>query len=128
MVPEKKYMIILSELCIPANLKGYRYLIYALSLCIDDISMIDNINKKLYPQIANKFSTTKSAVERCIRHAIEISLQRTRPKVIESYFGKHSSRVTSAEFIATLAFTMLASEQISVNLNKHEPERKPMYD
>ena len=121
MIPEKKHMELLSELCIPANLKGYRYLIYALSLCVEDISRIDNINKKLYPEIAKAYCTTKSGVDRCIRHAVETSFQRTRIKVIEKYFGKHSNRVTSAEFIATLVFTLLASEQKSVRVCQHKP-------
>ena len=115
MIPEKKCMELLTELCVPANLKGYRYLLYAISLSVEDISMIDNTNRRLYPEIAKIHCTTTSAVERCIRHAIEVSFQRARRNVLEKYFGKRSDRVTCSEFIATLVFVMLASEKIPIS-------------
>ncbi len=39
-------------------------------------SMIGGITKELYPEIASKFDTTVSRVERAIRHAIEVSWNR----------------------------------------------------
>ena len=66
----------IKELGIPANLLGYHYARYAVLLLINDESFMNNICAKLYPEIANRFKTTSSRVERTIRHAIEIGWDR----------------------------------------------------
>ena len=70
-------------------------------------SMLGAITKEMYPQIAVKFNTTSSRVERAIRHAIEISWTRGDYDLMEEVFG-HSvdydrAKPTNSEFIATIA-------------------------
>ena len=70
-------------------------------------SMIGAITKELYPEIADKYDTTTSRVERAIRHAIEVSWSRGDYDLMESLFG-HSvdydrAKPTNSEFIATVA-------------------------
>lgn len=64
---------IIHEVGVPAHIKGYQYLREAIMMVVNDIDVINQITKSLYPQIALKFSTTPSRVERAIRHAIEVA-------------------------------------------------------
>lgn len=64
---------VIHEVGVPAHIKGYQYLREAIMMVVNDIDVINQITKSLYPKIAFKFSTTPSRVERAIRHAIEVA-------------------------------------------------------
>ena len=64
---------VIHEVGVPAHIKGYQYLREAIMMVVNDIDVINQITKSLYPQIAFKFNTTPSRVERAIRHAIEVA-------------------------------------------------------
>ena len=91
----------------PAHIKGYQYLREAIMMVIKDIDVINQITKSLYPQIASKFNTTPSRVERAIRHAIEVAWGRGDQKTVEKIFGYTISaakgKPTNSEFIAMIA-------------------------
>ena len=59
------------------------------------------------PEIAYKFNTTPSRVERAIRHAIEVAWGRGDQKTVENIFGYTISaakgKPTNSEFIAMIA-------------------------
>ena len=59
---------ILHELGIPSHIKGYQYIREGIMLLYEKPDLIGGITKELYPDIANKFDTTVSRVERAIRH------------------------------------------------------------
>ena len=63
---------VIHEIGVPAHIKGYQYLREAIMLAIDDMDVINSVTKVLYPEVARKFNTTPSRVERAIRHAIEV--------------------------------------------------------
>ena len=98
---------VIHELGVPAHIKGYQYLREAIIMVINDIDVINQITKQLYPQIAKKFKTTPSRVERAIRHAIEVAWSRGEPAVVERIFGYTISaakgKPTNSEFIAMIA-------------------------
>lgn len=48
----------IKALGVSANVKGYRYLRYAIELVMNDISCIDAVTTILYPRVAKKFNTT----------------------------------------------------------------------
>lgn len=98
---------VLHELGMPSHIKGYQYIREGITLLYDKPEMINGITKELYPNIAKKFSTTVSRVERAIRHAIEVSWNRGDWDLMEEVFG-HSvdidkAKPTNSEFIATVA-------------------------
>lgn len=64
---------IIHEVGVPAHIKGYQYLREAIMMVVNDIDIINQITKQLYPDIAKKYHTTPSRVERAIRHAIEVA-------------------------------------------------------
>ncbi|MCI9063060.1 MAG: sporulation transcription factor Spo0A [Clostridia bacterium] len=95
------------EVGVPAHIKGYQYLREAIMMVVNDIDVINQITKSLYPQIAQRFNTTPSRVERAIRHAIEVAWGRGEPTVMENIFGYTVSaakgKPTNSEFIAMIA-------------------------
>ena len=98
---------VIHEVGVPAHIKGYQYLREAIIMVVNDIDVINQITKSLYPQIANKFNTTPSRVERAIRHAIEVAWGRGQQEAVESIFGYTISaskgKPTNSEFIAMIA-------------------------
>ena len=98
---------IIHEVGVPAHIKGYQYLREAIMLVVNDIDIINQITKQLYPEIAEKFSTTPSRVERAIRHAIEVAWGRGKTDAVENIFGYTVSaakgKPTNSEFIAMIA-------------------------
>lgn len=98
---------VIHEVGVPAHIKGYQYLREAIIMVVNDIDVINQITKSLYPQIAYKFSTTPSRVERAIRHAIEVAWGRGDQKTVENIFGYTISaakgKPTNSEFIAMIA-------------------------
>jgi len=97
----------LHELGMPSHIKGYQYIREGISLIYNNPNIIGGITKELYPEIASKFDTTVSRVERAIRHAIEVSWNRGSWDYMEEIFG-HSvdidkAKPTNSEFIVTVA-------------------------
>lgn len=97
----------LHELGVPSHIKGYEYIREGISLVYEDPKLIGGITKELYPEIAKRYATTVSRVERAIRHAIEVSWNRGNWDLMEAIFG-HSvdidkAKPTNSEFIVTIA-------------------------
>lgn len=98
---------ILHELGIPSHIKGYQYIRQGISIIFERPETIGGITKELYPELASRFETTVSRVERAIRHAIEVSWNRGNWNLMEEIFG-HSvdidkAKPTNSEFIVTIA-------------------------
>ena len=108
---EEKITNIFITVGIPAHIKGYQFLREAIKMAIDNPDIINSITKKLYPQIAEKFETSSSKVERAIRHAIEVAWNRGKIENINSLFGvkvySNNEKPTNGEFIALVADKML---------------------
>jgi len=77
---------IIREIGIPAHVKGYEYIREAVTMIYNDATILGSITKVLYPNIADKFHTLPSRVERAIRHAIEISWKRGNIETINQLF------------------------------------------
>ncbi len=98
---------IIHEIGVPAHIKGYQYLREAIILTIQDMDVINAVTKVLYPEVAKRYNTTPSRVERAIRHAIEVAWDRGDIEVLQKYFGYTVSNIkgkpTNSEFIAMIA-------------------------
>jgi len=98
---------LLHSLGVPSHIKGYQYIRESIYMMYTSKEMLGGITKEIYPEIAIRFDTTASRVERAIRHAIEVSWSRGDYDLMEEIFG-HSvdydrAKPTNSEFIATLA-------------------------
>lgn len=95
---------------IPPHIKGYAFLREGIKMVVKQPEIINNITKRLYPMIGDKFDTTPSKVERAIRHAIEVSWAKGRIDTINNLFGVSvfmGEKPTNGEFIALIADKML---------------------
>ena len=98
---------ILHEMGIPAHIKGYHYIRYAVELVVEDIDILGAVTKKLYPMVAEEFNSTSSRVERSIRHAIEVVWERGNQEALEKYFANNmqeeNNKPTNSQLIARIA-------------------------
>ena len=98
---------IIHDVGVPAHIKGYQYLRDGIIMVVENIEVINQITKQLYPDLAKKYKTTPSRVERAIRHAIEVAWGRGQLEVVESIFGytvnANKGKPTNSEFIAMIA-------------------------
>lgn len=98
---------VIHDVGIPAHIKGYRYLRYAILLAVQDMDILNSITKQLYPEIAKEYQTTSDRVERAIRHAILVAWERGMPEQMQEYFGyamkQGAGKPTNSEFIAMIA-------------------------
>lgn len=108
---EEKISRIFINVGIPPHIKGYSFLREGVMMAIKEPEIINNITKKLYPSIGEKYKTTASKVERAIRHAIEVAWNRGRIESINSILGVRAyigqEKPTNGEFIALIADKML---------------------
>ena len=104
---ETKVTAVIHELGVPAHIKGYQYIRTAILMVIENMDMLNYITKRLYPEIAKKYSTTSSRVERAIRHSIEVAWTRGRAETMNEIFGytvhTGKGKPTNSEFIAMVA-------------------------
>ena len=107
--PDLEAMVtdILHEIGVPAHIKGYQYLREAIIIAVQDMEVINAVTKVLYPEVAKRFHTTPSRVERAIRHAIEVAWDRGDLETLQGYFGytvnSAKGKPTNSEFIAMIA-------------------------
>ena len=104
---ENEITEILHEVGIPAHIKGYMFLRTAIMITYENIDILGQVTKVLYPDIARTYNTTSSRVERAIRHAIEVAWNRGNTDAINDIFGytvsASKSKPTNSEFIAMIA-------------------------
>jgi len=97
---------LLHNLGIPSHIRGYKYIRDGIMIIYNNES-VSLITKEIYPQIASKYATTPSRVERAIRHAIEVSWIRGDLALMEDLFGFSVScdkaKPTNSEFLSTIA-------------------------
>ena len=106
---------IIHEIGVPAHIKGYQYLREAIIIAVDDMDVINAVTKVLYPEVAKRFATTPSRVERAIRHAIEVAWDRGDLETLQKYFGYTVSNAkgkpTNSEFIAMIADRLVLEQK-----------------
>jgi len=98
---------VMHDIGIPAHVKGHQYLRDAIISVIKNSDEIIGVTKRLYPDIAKKYNTTSTRVERSIRHAIEMAWDRGKTSTLQNVFGYTinlgKGKPTNSEFIALVA-------------------------
>ncbi len=104
----------LLDMGIPTHIKGFPYAREAIILTLSAEENNTGITKFIYPQVAKKYSTTASRVERAIRHAIDVAWVRgdidTHYKLFRNSVSGERGKPTNSEFIATLAEKLALQE------------------
>jgi two-component system response regulator (stage 0 sporulation protein A) len=112
---EARVTAIIHEVGVPAHIKGYQYLREAILIAVYDMDVINAVTKVLYPEVAKRFGTTASRVERAIRHAIEVAWDRGDLETLQKYFGYTVSNAkgkpTNSEFIAMISDRLVLEQR-----------------
>lgn len=104
---------ILSEIGIPASVKGFDYIVDAMEV-FEEHGYKVSVTKFLYPEIAKRNNSVSSRVERAIRHALEIA---------------NSTRGDYENYEKYIGFTNTTNSAALISLYKHikadckEPEK-----
>lgn len=106
---------LLLDIGISPSLVGFQYLTYAEQLALTDEEYLRHVTKLLYIDIAKKFHTKPSCVERGIRHAINAAWNHTSPDQISKLFrnsiNPQKGIPTNSQFIARLYFYLSNNHQ-----------------
>lgn len=78
---------IFAEIGVPRHLKGYNYLVTGITNVCNNINLLNEVTKELYPSIARTYSTTSSRVEQAIRHVIKITWLNGNQEELQNIFG-----------------------------------------
>ena len=104
---DRRIVEVLKDLGVPTHMKGYDYLRDAIYMGVEDKTILGSITGRLYPEIAERYNTTPSRLERATRHAIEVAWDRGDWGVFKRYFGNTISctrgKPTNSEFISCVA-------------------------
>ena len=96
---------IIHEIGVPAHIKGYLYLREAIAMVYKDIELLGSITSIVSGYCKNTIQ--RPAVERAIRHAIEVAWSRGNIESISNLFGytvsMSKAKPTNSEFIAMVA-------------------------
>ena len=104
----------LKDLGISPSLLGYHYLMSSVQETLKDRSLMCAITYGMYPLVAEQFNTTRSRVERAIRHAIEAGWEKGNMETQMRLFGytvdMNRCKPTNGEFICTLVDWIVMTE------------------
>ena len=110
---------LLHKLGIPSHIRGYQFIKEGILIVYSNGNSISYITKDVYPQIARKYDTTPTRVERAIRHAIEISWNRGDLNAMEEIFGNslnvNRDKPTNAEYLTTIADRLKINQNLIYN-------------
>lgn len=68
----------LSELGVPSHIYGYRFLLEAIKVTVEDVDAVSKVTKNIFAPMAEKFNITLQRVSAEISRAIQIAFDRGR--------------------------------------------------
>lgn len=101
------------------HMRGCDYLRDGLRQILSDGEMLLGVTKILYPDLARRFHTTASCVERSMRSALEAAWDRGDPALRKAYFG---SRLAGNRRPSNSAFLSAAAEVIRANCRARQEQ------
>jgi two-component system response regulator (stage 0 sporulation protein A) len=109
---------IMESLKIPAQYKGYAYLHDAILFSVQQPALVKEITKKLYPLIAEQYTTTINRVERAMRFAIETAWNKGDVNILHELFGycvdDKKGKPTNASFIAKISDKIRLEKKVKI--------------
>ncbi len=105
----------LHSLGVPADIRGYYYLMEAIKITVSDRTAVFDMTKKIYEPVAAQFNVTAKHVSKAMAHAVEVAWDRGDLDTLQRYFGYTVSNTrgmpTNSECIAIVA------ERIRLDMN-----------
>lgn len=97
------------EMRVPRHLKGYNYVVTGIYNVCNNINLLNEVTKELYPGIAREYATTSSRVEQAIRHVIKVTWLNGNQEVLQKLFGYRAKyKPCNSEFISKIVDTVLS--------------------
>ncbi len=79
---------------------GYRYLIDTILICIKDSNAINNLNKNVFPKIAEKYNAMSYMhIKWCIEQSIKTMYNNTDANILCNYFKLDRNIKPSLKFV-----------------------------
>lgn len=97
----------LIEMGIPADIKGFQYIVDTMLLFEDETFRNGKITA-LYWKVGNMNDTTPSRVERAIRHAFEVALEDGVPGYVDKYLTRNHA--TNGNLLHVLYYRLSQEE------------------
>lgn len=93
---------------VPSYLNGFNYLVSGICQSCDNIALLSEITKELYPRLAVEFKTNESCIEQSIRHVIKVLWAKGNILELERIFGiRAKKRPSNSEFISMFTDKLL---------------------
>lgn len=106
----KEIQYLVRSLGIGGNYQGYKYLTYAISLCLEDEDYLLSVSKLLYPEIAKMYKTTACSVERNLRTVVAVCWERGNRALLETIsLYPLISKPTTSEFLDIVTTHLIQS-------------------
>ena len=103
------------RLGIRSTYKGFLYLAYALTLCMQDESYLLSIYTRLYADVGKHYNVNKDNVEPCLRTVVSTCWDKGDRKVLIKISGYNmTQKPTNGEFIDILYHYLTLHEEISL--------------
>lgn len=96
---------------VPPNYLGFSQTAYALALSIHEPVRLQSVQKWIYPQVAEVFSTSEACVERNIRKISKFCWDESRETLFEIIGHPLARKPSSAKFLAYLVSGMFAEKR-----------------
>lgn len=102
---EEDVSLALLRVGIKPSSSGYRYIKDSLLIILENpnILMSTGIVKGVYTNVAMKYDTSATSVERCIRHEAERLFIHSKNDILDQVFYNHEHKPTNKEFLAYLS-------------------------
>jgi len=111
----------LIELGATPEYTGYKYLLNALMMTMQDESMLSRVTTGLYPAIAEKFGTSPANVERSIRTVLSAVWCDADKEALKNVLGRsYSVQPGNAKFIGIVSKRLLMGYRKERHLAKTE--------
>ncbi len=98
----------LIEMGMPANVKGFHYIVEIMVMSQEDESLIFDKTSSLYEKLAEKNNSTASQVERAIRTAFGTVLAKGNMHAVEKYLSNHNT--TNGNLLSVLYLRLTQEE------------------
>ncbi len=100
---EMKITEVLNSFGITPSIMGFHYIRCAIEMAVYNTELLIGITKGIYPDIAKRYNTSSSKVERAIRHAIECIWRNGNSHIYCKTIGiTNSKKPTNSQFISIL--------------------------
>ncbi|MBR5337202.1 MAG: sporulation initiation factor Spo0A C-terminal domain-containing protein [Lachnospiraceae bacterium] len=91
---------------IPINSKGYWYIREAVLLAVEDRDNLMYVTKDLYPEIARRYKTSPTGVEKAMRDAVSKSWE--KGNIPEGFRALCNRKPTNSQFV-TYVYELLSA-------------------